>query len=73
MALAITMIRQNSQAAPTTRSYEVRVTLIYGSQRYRHTTTFVTLNGFLAELLQFFAVLYGDAIQAALVFLEERD
>lgn len=38
------------------------VTPMYGSQRYRHTIAYLTVNHLLAELFKSFAVLEGDAV-----------
>lgn len=57
------MIRISSWEAPITSCSEAsEVTLIYGSQGFRPTITYLTLNVLLAEMLQLFAIIEGDAM-----------
>lgn len=57
------MIGWSSQAASVTSSSEAsEVTLIYSSQGFRPTVTYLILNVLLAEMFQLFAILEGDVM-----------
>lgn len=57
------MIGLSSQAASITSSSEAsEVTLIYGSQGFRLTITYLTHNVLLVEMFQLFGIVEGDAM-----------